>query len=84
VEVSWQVTGIRKDAWAEANRIPVEEDKPGAKRGSYVHPELFGQPEEKGRRPRRPGLGEVGSPRGRGRPRSRILWRDFLSDDMLE
>jgi hypothetical protein len=28
VEVSWQVTGIRKDAWAIANPMPVEEDKP--------------------------------------------------------
>ncbi len=27
-EVSWQVTGIRQDAWANAHRIPVEEDKP--------------------------------------------------------
>ena len=45
VEVSWQVTGIRKDAWAEANRLPVEEDKPEVERGSYLHPELFGQPE---------------------------------------
>ena len=27
LKVSWQVTGIRQDAWANANRIPVEEDK---------------------------------------------------------
>jgi len=26
-KVCWQVTGIRKDGWAEANRIVVEEDK---------------------------------------------------------
>jgi len=26
-KVCWQVTGIRKDSWAEANRIVVEEDK---------------------------------------------------------
>ena len=48
MKVSWQVTGIRKDAWAEAHRIPVEQDKPEKERGSYLHPELFGQPEEKG------------------------------------
>ena len=30
VVVSWQVTGIRQDAYAEAHRIPVEEDKPPA------------------------------------------------------
>ena len=41
-EVSWQVTGIRHDAWANAYRIPVEEEKPAKDRGSYLHPELFG------------------------------------------
>ncbi len=48
VKVSWQVTGIRQDAWANAHRIPVEELKPGKERGSYLHPELYGAPEEKG------------------------------------
>lgn len=48
LKVSWQVTGIRQDAYAEAHRIPVEEDKPAAEQGSYLHPEVFGQPEEKG------------------------------------
>lgn len=43
LEVSWQVTGIRQDAWANAHRIPVEEVKPAAERGTYLHPELFGQ-----------------------------------------
>jgi len=45
--VSWQVTGIRKDAYANAYRIKVEEEKPLAQRGSYLHPELFGPPKEK-------------------------------------
>jgi hypothetical protein len=45
MRVSWQVTGIRKDPWAEKNRIPVEEDKPDEARGTYRHPEAFGQPE---------------------------------------
>jgi hypothetical protein len=48
IEVSWQVTGVRKDAYAEAHRIPVEEDKPEAERGFYLFPELFGEPEELG------------------------------------
>ena len=48
VKVSWQVTGIRQDAWAKAHPIPVEEVKPEAERGSYLHPELYGAPEEKG------------------------------------
>ena len=47
VEVSWQVTGIRQDAYANANRIPVEEDKPRAEQGYYLHPEVFGQPANK-------------------------------------
>jgi hypothetical protein len=47
VEVSWQVTGIRQDAWANAHRIPVEVKKAQADRGLYLHPELFGAPAEK-------------------------------------
>ncbi|MEO7298475.1 MAG: VCBS repeat-containing protein [Verrucomicrobiota bacterium] len=46
-KVSWQVTGIRQDAWASAHRIQVEEKKPGNERGTYLHPELFGQPQDK-------------------------------------
>ena len=48
MKVSWQVTGIRKDPWANANRIQVEEDKPDKERGYYLHPDLYGQPEENG------------------------------------
>jgi hypothetical protein len=48
VKVSWQVTGVRQDAWANAHRIPIEEAKPDRERGFYLHPELFGAPEEKG------------------------------------
>lgn len=40
-QISWQVTGIRHDAYANAHRIPVEEEKPEADRGHYLHPELF-------------------------------------------
>ena len=40
-KVSWQVTGIRQDAWANAHRIPVEVAKPEAERGHYLHPELY-------------------------------------------
>ncbi len=45
VEVSWQVTGIRKDPYAEAHRIEVEVEKTGFEKGKYTHPELYGQPE---------------------------------------
>ena len=48
MEISWQVTGIRKDAWANANRVVVEEGKQGKERGRYLSPELFGQPKETG------------------------------------
>ena len=46
--VSWQVTGIRQDPWANAHRIPVEEEKSTLERGLYLHPELYGQPAELG------------------------------------
>ena len=42
LKVSWQVTGIRRDAYAEAHPSPVEVAKPAAERGHYLHPELFG------------------------------------------
>lgn len=48
VKVSWQVTGLRQDAYAEAHRIPTEELKSKTERGSYLPPEVHGQPEEKG------------------------------------
>jgi hypothetical protein len=43
-EVSWQVAGVRHDPYAEANRIPVEVDKPEGERGMYLHPDLYGRP----------------------------------------
>lgn len=46
VEVSWQVTGIRQDAWANAHRTPNEVDKPEKDKGHYLHPELFGKSED--------------------------------------
>ncbi len=42
MKVSWLVTGIRQDAWANENRIPIEEDKPADEQGLYLHPEVFG------------------------------------------
>jgi hypothetical protein len=54
VKVSWQVTGIRQDAWAKAHRIPVEQEKAGSERGRYLHPELFGHAGELGINQRAP------------------------------
>jgi hypothetical protein len=48
LEVSWQVTGVRHDPYAEAHPIPVEEDKPAEAQGTYLNPELYGQPETLG------------------------------------
>lgn len=48
MEVSWQVTGIRKDAWANSNRIQVEEMKSENERGKYLHPEAYNLPKSMG------------------------------------
>jgi hypothetical protein len=48
VKVSWQVTGVRQDAWANKNRIKVEVEKTERERGYYAHPEAFDQPDERG------------------------------------
>ena len=37
VKVSWQVTGIRHDKFADDKRIPVEEDKPVGERGVCLY-----------------------------------------------
>jgi hypothetical protein len=47
VTVSWQVTGVRQDPWANAHRIAVEEAKPPAERGFYLYPEVHRQPATK-------------------------------------
>ncbi|MCC6401071.1 MAG: hypothetical protein IT227_09955 [Flavobacteriales bacterium] len=41
-EVSWQVTGVRKDAFANENRIPNVVEKKGVEVGRYLHPTAFG------------------------------------------
>jgi hypothetical protein len=46
MEVSWMVTGIRKDAYAEARRIPVEEMKKPEEQNFYLHPDAYGKPDE--------------------------------------
>jgi hypothetical protein len=46
VKVSWQVTDIRQDAYANAHRIAVEVEKSPQEQGKYLHPELFDAPKE--------------------------------------
>jgi hypothetical protein len=48
VKVSWQVTGIRHDAYAKAHPVQVEVDKPASERGRYLTPDAFGQPASRG------------------------------------
>jgi hypothetical protein len=47
VEVSWQVTGVRHDAFAKAHPLEVEKEKEAGVKGFYIHPELYGAPAEK-------------------------------------
>lgn len=56
VKVSWEVTGVRQDAWANGHRIPVEVDKAQKDQGHYLHPELFGHAGE-------PNMPEIHHPR---------------------
>ncbi len=47
LKVSWQVTGIRKDKYAEKYRLIPEVDKQQHEKGYYLYPELYGFGEEK-------------------------------------
>ncbi|WP_370941805.1 hypothetical protein AB5J62_22110 [Amycolatopsis sp. cg5] len=43
-KVSWQITGVRHDVYARAHPLVVESEKDEADRGSYLFPELHGEP----------------------------------------
>ncbi len=45
-KISWQVTGIRQDKFANAHRIQVEVEKEEAAKGFYLHPEEYGKAPE--------------------------------------
>ncbi len=45
VKVSWQITGVRQDAYAKAHPLVVEPEKSPLERNTYLHPELYNQPE---------------------------------------
>ena len=57
MKVSWQVTAIRHDPYAETHRIPVEEAKPAEERGTCLYPEACC-------RPAPAGLGDMVQPPG--------------------
>ena len=44
VKVSWQVTGIRHDPYANEHRIPNSIDKAPEDKGTYLYPEVYGKP----------------------------------------
>ncbi|MFE6922873.1 hypothetical protein ACFVAV_17705 [Nocardia sp. NPDC057663] len=46
--VCWQVSGVRQDKWAQANRIRVEEEKSPAERDHYLHHAEYDQPATRG------------------------------------
>jgi hypothetical protein len=46
MKVCWQITGSRKDAWAQANPLIVEQEKSAPERGRYRHPEVHGHSQE--------------------------------------
>ncbi|MBK7763124.1 MAG: hypothetical protein IPI46_07090 [Bacteroidetes bacterium] len=48
VKVSWQVSGVRNDAMAQAHRIVAEVDKVGKEKGKFLNPVENGQPETAG------------------------------------
>jgi hypothetical protein len=53
-KVSWEVTGIRHDRYANAHRIKMVMPKTGAEKGKYLYPKLYGQPSTKAIRGRDP------------------------------
>ena len=43
VKVSWMVTGVRNDVWAQNRRVVAEVDKAAQDKGKYLHPEFYGK-----------------------------------------
>jgi hypothetical protein len=48
VEVSWQVTGVRNDPYAQANPIEPVEEKTEEEKGKYLNPDVYGLSEKEG------------------------------------
>lgn len=46
MKISWQVTGIRQDPYANKNRIPLEVEKSDEEKGHYLHYKAYDQPIE--------------------------------------
>lgn len=41
VKISWLVTGVRNDAYAQKNRVKVEVEKEESSKGTYLYPKAF-------------------------------------------
>jgi trimeric autotransporter adhesin len=61
-EVTWRIEGVRNDLYVRQYGAPVEQDKTGAERGTYQHPELYRAPPEMGIHYRAPEKDEVQLP----------------------
>jgi hypothetical protein len=48
VKVSWQVTGVRNDKWAQQNRVVPVQEKAASAKGKYLNPEVYGKPRSAG------------------------------------
>jgi hypothetical protein len=46
--VSWEVKAIRNDLWVQRYGYQTEQEKEDEIKGKYLHPELYGQPKERG------------------------------------
>jgi len=47
-KVSWRVEAVRNDLWVRTRGAPVEIEKEGREKGTFQHPEFYGQPKERG------------------------------------
>ena len=83
MKVCWQVTGIRRDPWAEANRIRVEEKKTRIERGTYRHPEVYGKPDDLSVEwIRHPDLLKILKKRGGGRASLVSTYRELIRETL--
>ena len=48
LKVSWLITAVRNDPYIQRYGAPVEVEKPEGERGTYLYPEGYGQPRERG------------------------------------
>jgi len=48
VEVFWRVEAVRNDNWVRTHGFAAEEEKPAARKGTYVNPEFYGKSKELG------------------------------------